>query len=547
MLDPAQNPPSPLKRQLYGASGLALLIVLYLLPGSIGHDPWRGDDVRHFGAIHSMLQGEGWLYGSVAGEPLTRFGPLYYWVGALFGTLLGWLLPVHDASRLATPLFAGLAIFWIARAAARLYGRHTRTAAALLTLGTLGLVVHAHEHQPLIALMAIQAMTLAGLALVPTQPLKGSLQAGAGVTLAFLTAGPGGLLLTAPLFLVIATACPESRNPRASGALILGLSLGLSASVLWPVALGMHAPDFLSRWIETAWFGFAADPLRPGDLSRLLELAGWFTWPLWPIALWALWRARHQLHRLPWLLPLASVLLAMILIYAQGESTPAAMLPLIVPFALLAAGGVPTLRRGAANAFDWFALMTFAVFGLLVWLAWSAQAFFWPPGLARSLDRMAPEFVLEGTLFQAALGAGIFTIWLILVWRLPRSPNRGPANWAMGMTMLWCLAVTLLLPWIDHGRSYRPVAESLAISLAGEERGCVASMGLADSHRASFDYHAGLRTLPVEANETACRFLLVHDDELPIGMHPASRWQHIWEYRHGGGRRLEVFRLYRLD
>lgn len=539
--------PSKLKRQLYGAVGLALLIVLYLLPGSVGHDPWRGDDVRHFAAIHAMLQGEGILFPAIVGEPVTAFGPLYYWAGSLFALAFGWFLPLHDASRLATPFFAGLAIFWTARTASRLYGRHTRTAAALLTLGTLGLVVHAHEHQPMIALMTMQAMTLAGLALIPAQPLKGSLQAAAGLALAFLTAGPDGLLLTLPLFLVVATMCPECRNPRASGALILGLSLGLGASTLWPIVLSMYTPDFLSLWLQSAWIGFGEDPLRARDLTRVLELAGWFVWPLWPIALWTLWRLRHQLLRLPLLLPISSILLAAIRIYAYGALTPASMLPLIIPFALLAAAGVPTLRRGAANAFDWFAVMTFAVFGLMVWLAWAAQAFFWPPGLARSLHRMAPDFILAGTMTQAALGVAIGVIWLVLVWKLPRSPNRGPANWAMGMTMLWCLAVALLLPWIDHGRNYRPVAESLAMALAGEGPGCIAAMGLDASHKASFDYYGSLRTEKVIENETPCRYLLAHDDELPVGVHPARQWQQIWEYRHGGGRRLEVFRLYRRD
>ncbi|HRP96637.1 MAG TPA: hypothetical protein PL143_10330 [Rhodocyclaceae bacterium] len=543
------QPPSPssIKRHLYGAAGLTLLIALYLLPGAIGHDPWRGDDVRHFSGVLGMLRGEGLLMPTLAGEPATTFPPLYYWASALLSLALGWLLPLHDAARLATPMFAGLAIFWIARAASRLYGKHTRTAAALLTLGTLGLVVHAHENQPMVALMTMQALTLAGLSLVPTQPVKGSLQAAAGVALAFLSAGLAGLLITLPLFLVVAIACPECRNPRASGALILGLSAALTASALWPIALSYQAPDLLELWWRNALSDLLDEPVEWSQLPRLLELVGWSVWPLWPIAAWALWRARRQPLRLPWLLPLAGIVLALAWIVANGSFSAEVMLPLIPPFALLAAAGVTTLRRGAANAFDWFAIMTFAVFGVLAWLAWSAQVYAWPPGLARSIARLTPDFVLEGTLIQATLGIAIVAIWLVLIWNLPRSPNRGPANWAMGMTMLWCLVVTLLLPWFDHDRSYRPMSESVAIALAGERSGCVAALGLNTSHRASLDYFANLRTEKVEDNETACPFLLAHDDDLPLTMEPARQWQQIWEFTQGGGRRLEVFRLYRRD
>lgn len=540
------QPLSPFKQHLYGAAGLSLLIALYLLPGAIGHDPWRGDDVIHFAAIYSLLNGESLLLPGIAGDPLTQFAPLYHWVGAMFALALGWLLPVHDAARLASPFFAGLTIFWISRAASRLYGKHTRTAAALLTLGTLGLVVHTHENQPMIALIAMQAWTLAGLALVPTRPVRGSIQAAIGVTLAFLAGGFAGLLLTLPLFIVLAIGCPDCRTPRASGALILGLSLGLMASAIWPIMLNHQAPELFAHW-WTGSLSVLTSPLPSHDIPKTLELLGWFAWPLWPIALWALWRAKRYILRLPCMLPLAALALFVAWIFGSGETDAAAMLPIIPPLALLAAGGVPSLRRGAANAFDWFAVMTFGVFALLIWLAWSAQVHFWPPGLARSLERMAPEFALQGTMMQAGLGIFIIAIWMLLVWHLPRSLNRGPANWAMGMTMLWCLAVSLLLPWFDHSRNYRPMSESLSITLAGENAGCVASLGLSRSHHAALDYFARLRATQADDNETACSFLLVHDDQSPPGVQPDAQWQQIWEFRHAGGKRLEVFRLYRRE
>jgi len=539
--------PSPLQQRIYGTVGLALLVALYLLSGLFGHDPWRGDDARHFGPILEMLQGNGLLFPSIAGEPSTSFPPLYYWVGAFFAAVFGWLLPVHDAARLATAFFTALAILWVARASSRLYGRHTRTPAALLMLGTLGLVLHAHETQPLIALMAMQAMTLAGLSLIPTRPALGSVQAGSGAALAFLVAGPAGMLLTLPLFLAVVICSPECRNPRASGGLILGLSLALGASAVWPVLLHYHAPELLSLWWRTEWAALASDALPAAELPRLVELFSWFTWPLWPIALWSLWRMRRQLLHISWMLPITAFVLALGWIIASGNLRQATMLPLIPPLALLAAAGVPMLRRGAANAFDWFAVMTFIVFAVFVWIAWTAQVFSWPPGLSRHVERVAPGFELKGAFNQAVIAVGIVVAWIVLIWRLPRSANRGPANWAMGMTMLWCLAVVLLMPWFNHDRSYRRVAESLALALAGERQDCVATLGLSPSHRASFHYFASLRPALVSGNETSCRFLLVYDDRSLATQQPTAEWQPIWQYSRGGGKQLEIFRLYRRD
>lgn len=536
-----------LRRHLFGATGLALLIALYLLTGLTGHDPWRGDDARHFGIIYDLLKGGDPLIPAIAGQPELDFPPLYYWIGAIFATLLSPVLPLHDGARLASTLFTALAIFWIARAAGRLYGREARTPAALLTMGSLGLVLHAHETQPMVALMAMQAMTIAGLALVPTRPALGSVQAGAGVALAFLAAGLPGVLLTAPLFLAVVIASPEGRTPHASGGLILGLTIALLACALWPLALHYHAPETLAAWWRNESDLRWRDPMGFGDLSRLTELVMWFAWPLWPITLWALWRTRRQGFKIATLLPLGALVLASAWIIANGSMSPAALLPILPPLALLAAAGVPSLRRGAANAFDWFAIMTFAVFAILVWIAWSAQVFAWPPGLARHLARVAPNFTLLNPALSAAIGAVICGGWLLLAWMQPRSPHRGPANWALGMTMLWCLTIALLKPWFQHDRSYRPAAESLAIALAGERSDCVSEVGLTSSQRASFFYFTGVRPDKVAGNETPCGFLLVHRQRGESPVKPDSAWQQIWEYRRGGGRQQEIFRLYRRD
>lgn len=538
---------SAFERNLYGALGLTLLVLIYLLPGAVGHDPWRGDDIEHFGATYSLLQGDWWLLPTIGGEVAHGFGPFHYWLSGLFATVFGWLLPVHDAARLATPFAAALATLWVSRAAARLYGRHTRAAAALLTIGTLGLVIHVHENQPLITLMALQAMTLAGLALIPTQPLKGSVQAGLGVALSFLTAGISGVFLTLPLLALVAVAVPEVRTPRASGALIAGLCVAVAGSSLWPIALSAVQPQVLDIWWAQTWSDFASSPLTRAEAPRLLEVLGWFLWPLWPIALWTLWRGRRQLARLPWLLPLVALCLSLISIWLHGSVRPADMLPAVPAFALLAAGGIPSMRRGAANAFDWFAVTSFAVFASLIWLAWSAQVFDWPTGLARSLERQSPDFVLTGTLHQAVLGGIIVLIWIALVWRLPRSADRASTNWAMGMTMLWCLAVSLLMPWFDHTRNYRPMAESLGLTLAQERPGCVATPDLSTTHRAALDYYLGLRPVGTRENETSCRYLLVQDDADDDISAPSPEWTTVWRHRHAGGKRLEVFSLYRRD
>lgn len=543
--------PTLFQRRMYGTFGLTLLVGLYLLVGLTGHDPWRGDDARYFGPVLSMLRGESWLFPMVAGEPLTDYPPLYFWTAAGFAWLGHAFLPLHGGARLASAFFVALAVYFVARAAETLHGRPTRTPAALLSLGALGLVLHAHETQPLLAVFAMQALTLAGLAELPQRPLAGSLKAGLGSALAFLAGGFGGLLLTAPMLPLAMLLSRDCRTPRASGALLLGLSVACVLSAAWPLALQLQHPELLQLWLRAEWLRIGGPGLGLGvhDLPTLIELAGWFLWPLWPLTLWALWRGRRSLGALALLLPLASALLVLVWLGLSGDISQARFILLIPATALLAAAGVPTLRRGAASAFDWFALMSLAAFGILVWLAWTAQSMGWPPGLARHAVRNAPDFVLPAESFQLAMGLTISALWALLVARLPRSPTRAPANWAIGLVMLWCLAVVLLMPWFDHGRSYRGVVASLDIAVQGERTlqpsACIATTGVPDSLRSSMDYYAGLRVERVSADATPCPLLLVHADRRRAPVTLAPEWETVWEYRRGAGRHAESFRLLR--
>jgi len=255
------------------------------------------------------------------------------------------------------------------------------------------------------------------------------------------------------------------------------------------------------------------------------------------------------LATLPVMLPLLSLMLVVLWLVASGDSSQARMILLIPASALLAASGVSTLRRGAASAFDWFALMSLAVFGVLVWLAWTAQAVGWPTGLARHVARNAPDFVLPGGHFQLAAGVAISALWILLVARLPRSPSRAPANWTIGLVMLWCLAVVLLMPWFDHGRSYRAVVKSLDIAVHGERsahaNACIATTGVPDAMRSSMDYFAALRTQRITDDATPCPLLLVHAERPRSAGALAPEWETVWEYRRGAGKRQETFRLLR--
>ncbi|WP_374240503.1 hypothetical protein [Zoogloea sp.] len=526
---------------------LGLLLAVYLIVGTTGHLPWRGDDLTYLGPIHAILTRDAWLVPELAGETLRDFPPLYYWVGALLAKALGGLLPVHDAARLASSLFTAAFLYWIGVAARRLYGPAAFAPAILLGVSSLGLVVHAHETQPALAQLAGMALCYAGLGLLSERPLAGGLQAGLGAGLAFLAGGVPALVLTLPVMLLAPLLCRDCRSRAVIGGIAAGCAIALLIPAAWFTAVAIQQPGEAARWWASDVATILPHAEHLDNFGRLLQLLGWFAWPLWPIAGWAIWRNRHGLTTPALALPIVACLLAVGLVTTTGPLRPASALPVLPAFCLLATLGTSTLRRGAANAFDWFSVVAFTFFAILVWLGWSALSFSWPPGLARQLARIAPNFASHDIGLTAAIGALISIALLVLPQLTRRTPWRGATNWALGMTLLWCLAVALWQPWFAHTKNYQPVAGELRKVLAGQTEGCIARHGVADTQRAALDYFAGIQTVDGKsARASECSLVLSY----AIGGNtrklnePAEL---IWERRLGGGRKAEVFRLYRRD
>ena len=53
------------------------------------------------------------------------------------------------------------------------------------------------------------------------------------------------------------------------------------------------------------------------------------------------------------------------------------------------------------------------------------------------------------------------------------------------------MATSLILPWFDYGKTYRPVAEAIAKALPADH-GCLAERGLSDTQLASLAYFIGI-------------------------------------------------------
>ncbi len=529
------RPPLPLR-----APALVALCLLYLLAGLVGHDPWKTDDAVHFGISYAMLGDANWLAPHLSGEALVETPPLYYWVAGLGVKALGWLLPAHDAARLASGLFGAMFLAALALAGSRLHGKEGGGTAVLIAVGSLGLLLPIHDTQPQIALLAASACFYAALARLPLRPVASGVEAGLALGLGFLAAGLAALLNLLPLALLATNR--YWRTPGAGRGLLIAAAVAAPIIAAWPAALAWIAPDSFSAW----WSAFG---LRPQAHALALlpahaELLGWFAWPALPLALWAIWLNRRRLQHPAIYLPLLGAVNSLLILLLFHEPRPLSALPLLVPLILLAAAGVAQLRRGANNALDWFAMMTFTLVAALVWLGGSAIILELPAKIAGNFSRFQPGFESDVGVAPWIVATLLSLAWFWLIASSPRSPWRGITHWACGVTLTWTLVIALWLPWVDYGKSYRGVAVALKKALpAGHQ--CIRERRLGPAQRFSLDYFAGIKTVRADSRgASACDILLEQGSEKSS---PApSGWHKIWEGNRPGDH-SERLRLYRRD
>ena len=525
-----------------------MLLATLLLSGLIGHDPWKVEDASHFGVVWSMIAHGQWLAPHLAGE-LWSEAPLAYWIAALFamlGSALG--LASHDAARLASALFTALSCTFLALAARELYGKARAIAAPLALAGCLGLLIHSHETQPAMAILASQSAALWGLALLPRQAKRGGMIYGLALASLSLSGGLAMLPLTLLPLLSSITLSPQ-RSASLRG-LLMGLPFAALAAA-WPLALALSDPAALSAWWAAEWQQFA-DNASGSNFLAFSRLLPWFAWPALPLATWTLWLRRRDLLALPQLLPLLAFIGAWISVALAYQARSVGALPLLPPLALLAAGGIGEVRRGAANGFDWFAMITFSLLSALVWLGWTAMVFGLPAEIAHNFAKLEPGFTAHFSWPAVAVASAASIAWFWLIFTSPRTPYRGLTHWLAGMTLTWLLTVSLWFPWVDYGKTYRPLAVVLAKQLRTlNAQGCIAGQGLAEAQRASFDYFANLRTVAADSPAGHhCQWLLkqstsANDEELPPATKEAP-WIKHWE-GHRPGDKVERFRLYQRE
>jgi hypothetical protein len=157
---------------------------------------------------------------------------------------------------------------------------------------------------------------------------------------------------------------------------------------------------------------------------------------------------------------------------------------------------------------------------------------------------MLPEGFSPVFSWSSALTAVILTsacLYMLIATRGSR--GRGLTNWMAGVSVCWMLLVSLLLPWVDHAKSYRSVFAEMETVLP-ERFDCMASKDLGESERAMLRYFSGIITSRQEVRpDHQCDLLLVNGLNAikPAELLTHPEWQLVWEGARPGDQRERLW------
>ena len=542
----AQNAVRPLPR-----IALWLFCLAYLVPGLVGREPWKGEELQVFGQMLALAQGQSdWLQPTVWGQTLPLDAPLAYWMGAwAIGLAPSWL-SAGSAARIPFALLLALTMFSTWKAAYYLglgaraqpvafafggeakpkdYARTIADSATLALIACLGLALLSHEATPMLMQFSFFGCAFLGASALPYHPFKSSMALVVALAGLSFSGAP-----TLSVLLATGVACIiffDKENENTS-------LLRMYAYALLACALGIAA---IAHYFDLFHWRISSTARDWNNWRGLVDLLVWFMWPAWPLVLWTLWQWRRQWLSQNWsrhlVLPLWFIALALCVAFMTRTEDQTLML-VLPPMATLAAFALPTFRRSFSAFIDWFTLIFFTGCAFIIWVIWIAMQTGWPPQPAANVARLAPGFVPSFSVLAFVFALMATAIWAWLVkWRVGRHRQ---AIWKSlvlpsgGAALCWLLLMSLWLPLLDFARSYVPWVQQIQQTMkaqGGSSSDCMMTYGLNVGQMTAFHYHGGFEIKPLDNAESpqnaSCRWLMVDNDSRP----ELAQVAHIKEWR----------------
>jgi len=517
---------------------LLILCAVWILIGLVGHAPWKPLESTSISLVQSVIQDHRLVAPLADGETQIESAPLYYLTAAFSAKFFSSILPIHDGARVFNSVWLTILLLMVGMTGRELWSQGVGRHATFIMIGTVGLMLSAHSLNHQIASFTALATGFYALALSRRRLNRATLLFSLALSIGFLSDGlvPLLILIGSTLGLML---FQTWRKKIFFFFLIISMLIASPLITTWLILLQQYYPIIFDAWLtnQSKFFNFS-------NHFYFFRILIWYAWPALPLALLGLWRFRFQLlHQAKFQLMLTFFVITFLVLGFASPSKDINALPLLLPLVALGAGSVEQLKRDFAAALNWFAVMLFTTLGTLIWLGWIAMQFGIPAKLQERMRFLSGTYSIEFNSIAFVLALVMTLTWLTISLRAKLTKRSTVTNWAIGMTFVWGLLMTLWLPMIDHAKSYSPVFMSLKKTLP-QDFSCMNSLNVGKAQNYLFKYYTDISLKPLEKSQSLnCDLYLIQDEKGSGKMTPGQEWELIWQGKRAADRK-ESFRLF---
>lgn len=503
---------------------LFLLVFAWLWSGVFSHDLWNPNEPRIYAAINESQSA--WLPMAL-GEPFFQLAPAYLAVsGCLKALFAPHMMDNYAAARLASVIFTVIGLTASGIASNKLLGKPNGRSTVLILIGAAGLLPMAHFLSGMSVAFAGVSLCLWGLAVSNRQVVFASVLLGSGCIL--LGQSLGWLVsLTILLLTLCLLAHPQWRGQRLFTTTLGASMIAATAFAIQLFLLAKLDIYAFSLYLQNHIFGSyggLGGVQAAFNLPYYAKHILWFAFPAYPLAIWTAIRMNIMQSKLG-ALSMAWLFLFGIWLVCNPQRFQDNLIVLLPILAILGAAKLDDLRRGVAAFLNWFGIMAFGAAAAFLWLGFVATHYGVPQKLAERAAYFSPHFTPDIDIVPMIVAILFTPAWLFAITRKRIRGRQAVTNWAAGTTLVWALAFTLLVDWLDAAKSHRPIVQQMQSTLPNDYSGCLKIAPQQHAARLAWQEYGNL---PIEtADNATCAYELrqIHPKE------DVSAWQDqiVWQ------------------
>jgi len=457
----------------------------------------------------------------------------------------------------------------------------------LLFISSFGLIYRVHLLITDVALLTGFSLSLYALSLFRKKIVLASFILGTGVGLGFMSKGilAPGIIGSICLSLLIHQ---SFRNKRYVKFLFLALLWSMPWLLIWPVELYNQSEKLFWLWFwdnNFARFLGTTDLGPQADKAFYYKILIWYAFPVLPLSLIYLWQSAeslscrnrcivlvfflsifiiisdyHKFYTLPvvfvllimayclsdkgdrFIIPIHFFAVTLLILSLSSTARELYALPMLLPLALMASNYFLNNRLLFDQWLNKAGILIFSTLILFFWLLWIA--IIWPqfPYLGAYLQHKQPGFIFVFSYLSFGIAFSSSLLWLFVI-RLNCFVFKPVIIFSYGLTAIWCLLSTLLLPYLDFGMSYKGMLQSMQQKMPTHYN-CISSYRLVEDYPSLVHYYIGekMHELTKQGSNNNCNLLFMDNDD-SILLSPG--WKKIWSGSRPGDKHL--FALYRKE